>query len=362
MGISTLTSQLLHSTKTCQLAVAGFSLPDQPNFTFFIQDLMLPYGKLENQEYWVFPFQEKTDSPFVRLQPHYVCNENTLPKEVVEKLKLANSHSYWDYAHKKPILSTQERFVNDVEKIKFWIQEGRIEKMMISSVREEEMREDFSIAQVLDSLRRAYPSAYISYISTPYTGTWIGATPEVLLNCIHQHGETVSLAGTQSQLFEQDWGEKEKKEQDIVSRFIEEEMSHVVQGAIQREGPVTITVGELRHLQTRFSFDLCNLPTSEEVFQLALRLHPTPAVGVYPKHALQMLYQAEQHERLYYAGFMGPVCKEEARLFVNLRCMQLIQNKAYIYSGAGITADSDPHAEWIETENKALSIRMAFGR
>ena len=39
-------------------------------------------------------------------------------------------------------------------------------------------------------------------------------------------------------------------------------------------------------------------------------------------------------------------------LFVNLRCMQLLENVAIIYAGAGLTEDSDPEKELIETEMK----------
>jgi isochorismate synthase len=40
-------------------------------------------------------------------------------------------------------------------------------------------------------------------------------------------------------------------------------------------------------------------------------------------------------------------------LFVNLRCMQLAGRFAHLYVGGGITAESDPHSEWRETEMKA---------
>ena len=53
-------------------------------------------------------------------------------------------------------------------------------------------------------------------------------------------------------------------------------------------------------------------------------------------------------------GFLGPVhIQGESSLYVNLRCMQLGENAAHLYVGAGITADSQPQAEWRETELKA---------
>jgi isochorismate synthase len=37
---------------------------------------------------------------------------------------------------------------------------------------------------------------------------------------------------------------------------------------------------------------------------------------------------------------------------VNLRCMEIGNEKAILYAGAGITQDSNPQAEWEETERK----------
>ncbi|MBT8291401.1 MAG: chorismate-binding protein, partial [Muriicola sp.] len=42
--------------------------------------------------------------------------------------------------------------------------------------------------------------------------------------------------------------------------------------------------------------------------------------------------------------------------FVNLRCMELREDKAIIYVGGGITQDSDPEKEWQETIAKSRTI------
>jgi isochorismate synthase len=85
------------------------------------------------------------------------------------------------------------------------------------------------------------------------------------------------------------------------------------------------------------------------------QLHPTPAVGGFPRaKALQVIGELEAHRRFYYAGFLGPVSAQlDISLFVNLRCMTLSEDTAFLISGAGITAGSDPAKEWEETANKA---------
>jgi isochorismate synthase len=47
-------------------------------------------------------------------------------------------------------------------------------------------------------------------------------------------------------------------------------------------------------------------------------------------------------------------------IFVNLRCLQLFGNEFVLYSGAGITASSVAQSEWIETDNKMLTMLNAM--
>jgi isochorismate synthase len=91
-------------------------------------------------------------------------------------------------------------------------------------------------------------------------------------------------------------------------------------------------------------------------------LHPTSAVCGMPKEpALQFILDNEKHSRAFYSGFLGPVnVASETHIFVNLRCMQIYTDKAVLYAGAGITADSDPQKEWEETELKCLTLLNVF--
>ncbi|MGV3639265.1 MAG: chorismate-binding protein, partial [Adhaeribacter sp.] len=59
------------------------------------------------------------------------------------------------------------------------------------------------------------------------------------------------------------------------------------------------------------------------------------------------------YDRAYYSGFLGPVQVDgESHIYVNLRCMQLFEQAALLYAGAGITAESEPEKEWLETDMK----------
>ena len=88
---------------------------------------------------------------------------------------------------------------------------------------------------------------------------------------------------------------------------------------------------------------------------IASALHPTPAVcgtpRLYSKHFIE---SNEGYKREFYTGYIGLMNNELSRsqVYVNLRCMKIEGNIANLYVGGGITADSEPKAEWEETQNK----------
>ena len=106
-------------------------------------------------------------------------------------------------------------------------------------------------------------------------------------------------------------------------------------------------------MRTDFKFNL----NGTSPLTLAFEIHPTPAVcGVPTIEALKKIKHIELHDRALYAGIIGVVDEENANLYVNLRCAQFTQGKAHLYVGGGLTSQSDPEAEWEETERKALTL------
>jgi isochorismate synthase len=197
-------------------------------------------------------------------------------------------------------------------------------------------------------------------VAIPGIGTWLGASPEVLLTLDHQMLTTMALAGTQRRpedrpLSAVRWGQKETAEQEMVSAYVRDFFARAGVHNLHEEGPQTVAAANVVHLQTLFRVEL----PEEERLALANRvldeLHPTSAVCGMPKHqALAFILANEGYDRRFYSGFLGPVHMEgRSSLFVNLRCMQLDEDYANLYVGGGITAESDPSSEWRETEMKA---------
>lgn len=82
-----------------------------------------------------------------------------------------------------------------------------------------------------------------------------------------------------------------------------------------------------------------------------------------PEKAKKFILENEAYDRKYYTGYLGPIDTTEnsAIMYVNLRCMEVLANTIRLYVGGGITKDSDVHAEWEETINKAQTMLKVLG-
>ncbi|PRY15518.1 isochorismate synthase [Pontibacter ummariensis] len=240
------------------------------------------------------------------------------------------------------------------------LQQGEMEKVVLSRNTRQELTEDFDLLQAFKKLQQTYPRAFVSLVSVPGLGTWLGASPEILVSIDQQnHFRTVALAGTQPAANAESvasaiWRQKEIEEQAMVERYILSCFKKLRLREYSEVGPRTVVAGNLMHLRTDFKVDLeeVDFPTlGSDMLQL---LHPTSAVCGLPKEpALAFILASEGYDRSYYSGYLGPVNSGAGtHLYVNLRCMQLLATEAILYAGAGITAASTPEHEWYETEHK----------
>ena len=240
------------------------------------------------------------------------------------------------------------------------IEAGLFEKVVPSRSKSISLPESFDAVKVFQNLCKTYSNAMVSFISIPSVGTWLGATPELLV-CVEDQRtfKTVALAGTK--VFEEGinlknvaWTQKEIEEQALVGRYIINNFKKIRLREFEEHGPKTVVAGNLMHLKTEFSVDMkaTNFPQLGSVM-LDL-LHPTSAVcGMPLESSLEFLKQNEGYDREFYSGFLGPVnMNDNTNIFVNLRCMQLFEGQAIVYAGAGVTIDSVPEDEWKETEMK----------
>jgi len=249
-----------------------------------------------------------------------------------------------------PIVLSKEEYIERGSLFLDELKAQGIEKAVFSRVKTERIPTDPRAA--FDLLEKAYTSAFVYLIRSQKLGTWVGATPEVLANFSKDMFSTVALAGTLPVNSVQDWSEKEIREQQAVTDFIEVIASNFSENINvgKREG---VHAGPVRHLRTEISFDLAQ----EQFWPLIAVLHPTPAVSGLPVNkALELIRKHELHDRKLYTGYLGRVSDEKIQLFVNLRCGEWIGEHFYLYLGGGYNNGSDVEKEWEETENKSRTL------
>ncbi len=256
--------------------------------------------------------------------------------------------------------SSQELYFHQVSKMINDLKQSKLEKAVLSRI---SILEGMGMNCAVDSflkLSESYNSAFVFLVSIPNVGTWIGASPETLLSSKNDTIETVALAGTQKlagRIVDQiKWEQKEVHEQALVSLYVKEVLKKHSFTDYHRTGPVTVQAGNVVHLKT--SYFLSKIMSFNQLSSLVQDLHPTPAVCGLPKNkAMDLIREIEQHDREYYAGYLGPVESNGSfSLFVNLRSMKVLENQMALFVGGGITADSIPEKEWEETCLKAQTL------
>ena len=198
---------------------------------------------------------------------------------------------------------------------------------------------------------KLYPDAFVTLFSAAQCGTWLIATPEVLLARDNDRWRTMALAGTMpySENAPQ-WSEKNVNEQTYVSHYINECIEKFSDDIVKSQS-YTVRAGNLVHLRTDFSFTLANEAKVGEVLDV---MHPTPAVCGLPKREAQhFIVENETCDRDYYSGFSGPLEMDgDTAMFVSLRCMRILDDRYRLYAGGGILPQSNEEQEWRETEAK----------
>lgn len=291
------------------------------------------------------------------IKPDFIINEGDDLTNILSFLKTLPEKGDFHFTNNYCISKTDylDRAIYLINKLK----DEYLEKIVFSRVVHNKLKKELDLSRLLGMLKDEYNTAFINLFHIPGKGTWCGASPEALYNKVDNYVITDALAGTQ--LIDEDadniiWSKKEEEEQRLVSLFIESNLSELGIHNYEKIGPQTAYAGPIAHIQTQFKIPASSLQNKEG--KLIAGLHPTPAVCGLPKgEAYMMIQNAEQHQRRYYTGFLGPwKIEDQSQLFVNLRCAELGNNEINLYVGGGLTSSSNPDDEYKETVHKSITL------
>lgn len=126
--------------------------------------------------------------------------------------------------------------------------------------------------------------------------------------------------------------------------------------------PSVVEAASVLHLATQVEGRLSEPAPS--VLELAAAVHPTPAVGGWPLDlALQAIDDLELLDRSMVAGPVGWVSASgDGEFAVALRSALIDGTSARLLAGVGLVSDSDPEAEFAETQAKFQAVLPAIVR
>jgi anthranilate synthase component 1 len=264
--------------------------------------------------------------------------------------------------------TSQEEFVEAVRTAKEHIAAGDIFQVVLS--------QRFSAPYAGDGLdlyrvlRAVNPSPYMFYVRTRDV-TLVGSSPEPLVRVEDGTVLTRPLAGTRPRGV--DASEDGRLRADLLSDE-KERAEHVMLvdlgrndlGRVSESG--TVTVDELMeveyysHVMHIVSNVTGTLADGCDAFDALRATFPAGTVSGAPKvRAMEIIRDLEPAARGPYAGTVGYFGLDGAMdMCITIRTFVISGGVAYLQSGAGIVADSEPEAEYEECLHKARALHKAL--
>ncbi|WP_026049049.1 isochorismate synthase DhbC [Bacillus bingmayongensis] len=201
--------------------------------------------------------------------------------------------------------------------------------------------------------------------------TLIGASPELLVSRSGMQVISNPLAGSRPR--SEDPVEDQRRADELLSSAKDLHEHAVVVEAVAAalrpycrtlhvpEKPSLINSEAMWHLSTEVKGEL--LDASVSALELALALHPTPAVcGTPMEKAMEAIQEIEPFDRDFFTGMLGwSDLNGDGEWIVTIRCAEVEENSLRLFAGAGIVAESKPEDELAETSAKFRTMLRAMG-
>jgi menaquinone-specific isochorismate synthase len=248
------------------------------------------------------------------------------------------------------------------------IADGAFSKVVLAREVVVEASSDIVVSQVLSRLQALYPSCTVFSADG-----FVGASPELLVS---RHGSVVTshpLAGTIAHSGDVDADRrasehllssaKDREEHALVVSFVADVLGPFCASLDVPDAPSIVAMRNVAHLGTLVQGRLRGDP-APSALELALALHPTPAVAGTPTDdAVAYLKSVEGFDRGRYAGAVGWVDgRGDGAFVVGIRCAEIAGRFARLFAGVGVVEGSDPDDELAETQLKLQALLAAVVR
>jgi len=263
---------------------------------------------------------------------------------------------------------SREDFENAVERCKDYVRAGDVIQVVLSQRFSGQLNAD--PFDVYRALRTINPSPYMFYLQFNETRV-IGASPEVLVRKEGEHVEVRPIAGTrprgatfdEDQRLEQELlaDPKERAEHIMLVDLGRNDLGRVCQtGSVKVDELMVVErYSHVMHIVSNVSGQLLPGQDALDVFSATF---PAGTLSGAPKiRAMEIIEELEPVRREIYGGAVGYISFDgNMDLAIAIRTLVAHQDRIHLQAGAGIVADSDPAAEYEETVNKAMSVKLAI--
>ena len=267
--------------------------------------------------------------------------------------------------------TTRLEFESMVTKAKELIAAGDIFQVVLSQRFETDFAGD--ALDLYRALRFGNPSPYMFCLRFGRDFAVLGSSPEVHLRVREQIAELRPIAGTYPR--GKDLAEDERLARELIADP-KERAEHVMLidlgrndlGRVAEFGSVRVTeqmaIERYSHVMHIVSHIVAHLREDKNAFDAIRATFPAGTVSGAPKiRAMQIIADLEKARRGFYAGIVGYFGFDGSHdSCIAIRSIILKDGKAYLQTGAGIVADSDPAREFDECMNKAKAMLAAIAR
>lgn len=262
-----------------------------------------------------------------------------------------------------------DKFESAVTEATEAIRAKEFEKIVLARAIDMEADRGLSPLVTLNRLRNRFPSCYTFSYSAGEEGTFLGATPELLIRVNDGRLQADAIAGSagrgKSAGADASLGamllnsEKDAREHGAVVRSIVSRLSELGLDPEVASKPRLLKLPNVQHLFTPIE---ANLPKDVHILDIIQNLHPTPAVGGSPREAA--CCQIQRYESFVRGPYAGPVgwfdAKGDGEFVVGIRSGILNGKSLRLFSGAGIVEGSLPENEKLETDLKFKAMQAVL--